>query len=359
MRELSKWRPKPLLPVAGHPLIAWSIRALQHANIKRVGVNTFHLGAQLREALNQYEQPQLIITEEQELQGTGGGVRELLSALDQGREAPTPGLLVLNGDAWFDFELNALTREHLAEPAREATLALRLTTPDDPFGRVGLDAQGHVVRVAELKGPRAHEEVSVAAFLGAQMVGRAVLDVIPEGPCDLFRGALKERLEAGALIGAHLVSQEAIWCDVGTPERYLELHMMLLERLARGELSENLTRLIPPHTLTRSTRGGGLLLCMEGSEVNESKGEGDDEGVNIARGAWLYPHAQLSGSMSVESLVMWPHTHTHTQTQIYTRTEGSEREAQAPKPSARAVLTPYGEVSAMGALLAGAVGAPR
>ena len=117
--------------------------------------------------------------------------------------------------------------------------------------------------------------------------------------------------------------------------------MTLLDRLARGELPEGITEQIPPYSLGRAERGGGLVLCMEGAEM---RGE-----VSVERGAWLYPHAQLSGALSAESLVVWAHT---------AQGEPKDHKDRA-RALGRAVLTPYGEVSATGELSAGAVGAPR
>jgi mannose-1-phosphate guanylyltransferase len=295
MRELSHALPKPLLPVAGRPLISWSLLALERAGVREVGVNTFHLGEQLKEALAERE-PSIVWSDELELQGTGGGARDLWRALcsqhRQPLQQPT-AMLILNGDAWFDFDLAPLLTAHQRSPRREATLALRATTYDDPFGRVGLDARGQVVRIAEIKGPRASDEVSVGAFLGAQVISPHIAEAIPNEPCDLFRSAYRERLAQGAEVGAYLVPQESLWVDVGTPERYVELHMTLLERLASERLSEALQRALPPHTLFKGA--GGLVLVQEGAQRSPH--------AQLKRGAWLYPHAEL-GAVSAESLVV-------------------------------------------------------
>lgn len=340
MRALSEGLPKPLLPLCGQALIEWSLAALRALSIRRVGVNTYHLSEQLKEALSAHE---LTWSDEVELQGTGGGARDLWRRLDSPRD-PLEALMILNGDAWFDFSLSPLLQAHLDDPTRDATLCLRETSYDDPFGRVGLNEAGEVVRIAEVKGPRAHEEVSVGAFLGAQVVSRALINATPEGPCDLFRSAYKARLAEGARVYAVLAPTPHLWADVGTPERYLALHLQLLERYALGELPPWVSDQLP-HIELRRSHAGGLIAVMEGAHCAE--------GASVTRGAWLYPGATVHADAVLHSAILLA---------------GSDSRLVAPPPISsaqpyhqglRGVWRREGFVDASGDLNAGAVGAQR
>jgi len=329
MRGLSELSPKPLLPLCGRPLIEWSLNALSEAGVTRVGVNTHHLSEQLKSALSARE---LTWSDEPVLQGTGGGVRALWARLLQRGPAPS-ALLCLNGDAWFDFPLHPLLEAHQARPGLDATLMLRATSYDDPFGRVGLNAQGEVVRIAEIEGPRAHEEVSVGAFLGAQLLSPQLIASIPEGPCDLFRSAFKRRFAEGARFGSCLAPSAHLWADVGTPERYLDLHRELIERLNSDALPPAIQSQLPQLKLRRSS-AGGLIALMEGARC--------DEGAHVERFAFLYPGAQLREGLMVERGVLWPHANP----------ESSLRPQSG-------VWTTRGFIEASGGLNDGAVGAQR
>jgi NDP-sugar pyrophosphorylase family protein len=335
MGPLSERLPKPLLPLCGPALIEWSLASLGACSIERVGVNTHHLSERLKRALSSHA---LIWSDEEVLQGTGGGARDIWRALERSG-GPLESLVILNGDAWFDFSLEPLLQAHLNDPTREATLCVRETSYDDPFGRVGISASGEVVRIAEVEGPRAHEETRVGAFLGAQVVKRSLLEATPEGPCDLFRSAYRARLAQGARVCAHLAPDTHLWADVGTPERYLDLHQTLLERYARGELSERIARLLPPLTLKRS-RSGGLIALMEGARC--------DEGAQVTRSAWLYPLARLHAGVELQSAVLLPSSSS--------RSIGLN---EAPGVALMGIGQEDRFIEASGDLRAGAVGASR
>lgn len=96
MRPLTLTQPKPLLPAGGKPLIVWQLERLAALGIKKVVINTSHLGWQLPETLGQGDKWGLQISyshEDQPLE-TGGGLLQALPLL-----SATPFLLV-NGDTW-------------------------------------------------------------------------------------------------------------------------------------------------------------------------------------------------------------------------------------------------------------------
>ena len=141
---LTRHHPKPLVPVLGRPLLTWAIEALHRAGIERIGVNAFHLPDQVVTALS--HDPQVTVTIEETLQGTGGGIRGIAASL------PSGTLVVINGDAFFDFDLAPFIAAHRATGAL-GTLVLREVPPDAPFGRVGIDSAGRLHRIAEIEGP--------------------------------------------------------------------------------------------------------------------------------------------------------------------------------------------------------------
>lgn len=294
MRGLSNFLPKPLLPLCGPSLIEWSIQRLQSISIEHIGVNTYHLSEQLKQALTSHR---LVWSDEHILQGTGGGTRDVWRALEQELDQKVDTMLILNGDAWFDFSLAPLLQEHRSDPWRQATLCLRETTPDDPFGRIGLNQQHEVVRIAEIKGPKAHEEVKVAAFLGAQIVNRTLIEAIPEGPCDLFRSAYKALFAQDAYFAGYLIPKPHIWADVGTPERYLALHQTILEKYLDGSLHPDVIPQLPTFDVKRSVQGG-LIAAMEGAIYSTE--------AQVKNFVWLYPKAELTKDSQINSAILWP-----------------------------------------------------
>ncbi|MCU0754368.1 MAG: nucleotidyltransferase family protein [Xanthomonadales bacterium] len=114
MRPLTLATPKPLLPVAGKPLILWQIEALKRAGIVELVVNLSWLGAQIRAALGEGADLGVSIRyseEGPEPLETGGGMRAALPWLGA---AP---FVAVNADLWGEFDysrLPALGAEDLA-----------------------------------------------------------------------------------------------------------------------------------------------------------------------------------------------------------------------------------------------------
>ena len=97
MRAVSETIPKPLVPLAGKPLIAYALESLERAGVDEIVVNTHHLAAQIELFLADYAArpgaPRILISHEEERLETGGGVRQALRWL--GDDA----FYVLNSDA--------------------------------------------------------------------------------------------------------------------------------------------------------------------------------------------------------------------------------------------------------------------
>lgn len=102
MRPLTDRTPKPLLPVAGKPLIGYHLESLARAGIRDVVINLSWLGDRIRVALGDGSQYGVRIAYSDEgpvALETGGGVFKALPLL--GNDA----FLVISGDIWTDYPL--------------------------------------------------------------------------------------------------------------------------------------------------------------------------------------------------------------------------------------------------------------
>lgn len=105
MRPLTERLPKPLVPVAGRPMIAHALEHLQEAGVREVVVNVSHLKEPLMAYLKAYPGLACILSEEEEPLETGGGLRQALPFLG---EQP---VFVVNSDVlWIDRGEPALRR---------------------------------------------------------------------------------------------------------------------------------------------------------------------------------------------------------------------------------------------------------
>src|SRR5579872_4603856 len=99
LRPITDKLPKPLVPVAGKPLIVYHLEALQRAGIRDVVINLSWLGALIRESLGDGSRYGVRISYSDEgpvpLEAAGG----IFHALPMlGREP----FLVVNGDVWLE-----------------------------------------------------------------------------------------------------------------------------------------------------------------------------------------------------------------------------------------------------------------
>lgn len=207
LRPLTDTLPKPLVPVAGHPMLDYHLRALAAAAVQRVVINLSWLGEQIRAAVGDGRRYGLEVhfsEEGPEPLETGGAAvraRELLG------EAP---FLVINADVWCDVSLDALVDASL--PGEDlARVVLVDNPPHHPDGDFSIDADRLVLRADR-----------AFTFSGIGLYRHAFFDGYPErfSLADPLR-----RYAADGRVGA--VYHPGAWFDMGSPERLDALRAFL------------------------------------------------------------------------------------------------------------------------------------
>ncbi|HET7847980.1 MAG TPA: nucleotidyltransferase family protein [Pseudolabrys sp.] len=207
MRPLTAHKPKPLIEVAGKPLIDHGLDRLAEAGVETAVVNVHYLGDQIVRHLSARKKPRIEISDERRLLlGTGGGVIKALPLLGQ---AP---FVHLNSDTvWIEGPRPNLVR--LAEAFDAQTMdALLLLAPSTS---IGYDGAGDYAMAPDGRLTRRKErEVAPFVFAGAAILSPALFADTPAG--DFSLTALFGRAEAaGRLHGLRL---DGLWMHVGTPE---------------------------------------------------------------------------------------------------------------------------------------------
>jgi MurNAc alpha-1-phosphate uridylyltransferase len=209
MRPLTDACPKPLLPVAGKPLIAWHLERLAASGFTEVVINLSWLGEQIAAALGDGSRHGVHITFSREpwpALETGGGIFNALPLL-----GPGPFLLV-NGDVHADVEFTHL---RLA-PGDLAQLVLVPNPDHHPRGDFWLEPGGRIVAA----GSRQAERLT---YSGVALLHPSLFDGAPGGRFPLLPWLERAR-EAGRLGGQR---HDGHWLDVGTPERLAHLDAAL------------------------------------------------------------------------------------------------------------------------------------
>jgi N-acetyl-alpha-D-muramate 1-phosphate uridylyltransferase len=206
MRPITDRIPKPLVPVAGKPLIDHAIDRLAEAGAKRVVVNLHYKAEMVARHLEARRTPSIALSREQDLLETGGGVFNALPLLDD-------IFYVVNSDVfWLDGMTSALRRLARAfDPARlDAVLLLQRTTSALGYEGPGdflLDSLGNVRR-------RREREVAPHLFAGLQVLHRRLFAGCSPGKFSM--NPLWDRAIGAGRLAA--IVHDGEWYHIGTLE---------------------------------------------------------------------------------------------------------------------------------------------
>jgi MurNAc alpha-1-phosphate uridylyltransferase len=212
MRPLTERLPKPLVPVAGKPLIDHVLDRLADAGVERAVVNVHYFADLIERHLAGRTRPKIVISDERQLLlGTGGGVVKALPALGAG-----PFLHVNSDSIWIDGVKPNLARLIEAfDPERMNALLLLAPLATS----IGYSGRGDFMMGTDGRLQRRGErEIAPFIYAGAAILRPELFKDAPSGPFPLM--LLADRAaDEGRLHGMRL---EGVWMHVGTPEAVAE-----------------------------------------------------------------------------------------------------------------------------------------
>ncbi|HVT15879.1 MAG TPA: NDP-sugar synthase [Thermoanaerobaculia bacterium] len=294
LRPLTDAIPKPLLPVAGIPVLQYTLERLVAVGCEAAAINLHHHGTRVRHHFGaSFAGMPLVYSQEPELLGTLGALYPLgrfFSAADL--------VLLINGDSLCRWPLDLLIRRHRAALPLATLLFTSRADPAAFGGGVGVDAAGRVLSMR----PGDPERGAVArrlVFAGAHVLSRELVHDIQGAagsrpaqpapsvpPSDIVRDLYAPMLAAGAdgVLAGLVTSQR--WHDLGTPRRYLTAVLDWLRgtrhtswispraelgagAAVRGAIVEAGVRIGPGARVERSLLLPGARLA-EGSAVRDS-----------------------------------------------------------------------------------------
>jgi MurNAc alpha-1-phosphate uridylyltransferase len=214
MRPPTLRMPKPLVPLAGRPLIDHVLDRLARAGVKTAVVNVHYLPEQLEAhlAARKSKAPDIVVSDERGvLLDTGGGAKKALPLLGRGP------FFIHNADSvWSEGAAPALQRMlKLWNPATmDCLLLLAPVATSIGYGAKGDFAMGPDGRLAR----RGERQVVPFAFAGVSLCDERLFKDSPDGRFSL--NLLWDRaLAKGRLYGVRL---DGTWMHVGTPEALAE-----------------------------------------------------------------------------------------------------------------------------------------
>lgn len=293
LRPLTLELPKPVVPVLDRPFLKFQLDLLRKAGIEDIVLCVAFRPERIHAILGDgaLDGVRLTYVLEETPLGTGGAVKNAESALG-GR------VVVMNGDVLADMDLGAILRVH-EETKAAATIVLHPVDNPSAYGLVETDAAGRVERFIEK--PKPAEITTNRINAGLYVLETRTLSLMPKGvPYSIERGYFPSLIASGERVQAFV--HEGYWIDIGTHQKYLQVHLDLLSRRF-------------PHEIRAAVRGAGFVhesATVDPSAVLEGNfyvGPGCHigPGSRIEDGAALISNVRIQGA-TVRQSVIWGDT---------------------------------------------------
>ena len=201
LRPITESKPKPLIEIAGQPILHRILYSLNDSGFKSVYLSINYLGNQIRESVGDGSQFGLKVTYvlEEEPMGTAGSIG-LVSKI-----SPPETLLVMNADLVVDFDFAELVEEH-ERGKNEITVVVKENITNVPFG---------VIRIADNKVVGLDEKPSYTDLIsaGVYCISANITSTISPSPLDM-PDLINSTIASGKTVGAFPIHRR--WIDIGS-----------------------------------------------------------------------------------------------------------------------------------------------
>ncbi|MFO0752647.1 MAG: phosphotransferase [Thermodesulfovibrionales bacterium] len=207
LRPITDFLPKPLLPIAGSPLLQTVLERVSVLPVSAIGLNLHYKGEMIGQWIRESSYSRkILLFPEDPLLDTGGALKNAEGFLGESE------FLVHNADILSTVDLEELLAAHRAS-GNLATLAVH----DCPrFNTVAVDRQGLLTGVG--KGRALQETEKWTAFTGIAVYSPEFLSFLPPGRSSVVDAWLRA-VQAGCRVGTRDVTG-ACWDDIGTPSAF-------------------------------------------------------------------------------------------------------------------------------------------
>lgn len=298
LRPLTSTIPKPVVPLANRPHLAFMIDWLRGHGVDDVILACGFMADGVRRVLGDGESLGVHIryVEEPTPLGTGGALRYAGDLLDE-------RFLMLNGDVLSDLDLTAQLAQH-EQTGATATIALYAVEDPSMYGLVRLNGDSSVREFLEK--PRPEEFDSNLINAGAYVLERSLLDDMasPGTNISIERDVFPLLVDRGlyGFVG------DGYWLDIGTPERYLQGTFDILEGNVQTDLAaalENGRRVLAEGA---TVEGRLIAPALLGEGVSVARGAIVGSCVALDRDVEIGPEAHIERSVVLEGTRIGAHS---------------------------------------------------
>jgi len=294
LRPLTIHTPKPIVPIFNRPFLHYQIDLLKQVpEIDEVILSLNYQPRRIEEIFGDGSDTGIKIryVVEPAPLGTGGAIKYAGDKL-------TESVVVFNGDVLTQIDLAAVIRLHRE---RKALATIVLTPVDNPaaYGLVETDRDGNIQQFLEKPTP---DQITTKLInAGIYVLEPDTFDRIPSDvPWSIERSYFPSLVERKEIFVAY--TYEGYWIDIGTPEKYTQVHRDIMD--GRYATAPFLNLPAPRISVAEDAR------IEEGATV-----EGPcfiDEGVLVKAGARVGPYSVIGRQTLVEedatvdAAILWP-----------------------------------------------------
>ncbi len=213
-------RPKPLINVAGQPMLKHLLDSLQVLDIEEYIFIVGYLGEQLEKYVRQTYEFKSTFIEQKELNGQS-------PAINLAREYLSGPTMILFADTLFQTDLAVIERT-------DADGVIFVKEVQDPrrFGVVSLDSQGHINRFVEKPSTMDNRQAVIGLYWvrDADKLLDAIDTQLRENRQTKDEFYIADAFQIMIDRGARFMTQDvSVWLDTGKPETVLETNRYLLD----------------------------------------------------------------------------------------------------------------------------------
>ena len=296
LRPLTSTMPKPLVPVAGRPIMEHIILHLRRHQLRDVVATVQYMGASIRNYFGDGSDQGVSLTysvEDSPL-GTAGSVMLARPQLSE-------PFVVISGDSLTDIDLGAAARFHRERKAI-ATIVLKPVPNPLEYGVVVVDEGGAVQRFIEK--PSWGEVISDLANTGIYILDPSVFEFFRQGEVtdwsgDVFPKLLKE--------GEHVFGwiADGYWEDVGSHSAYVKANFDCLEGKVKvqlpGDRVGESTWIHPDAEVFPGARIDGPALIGAGAKVRG--------GAWVNGPAVIGAYTTIDSGVKISNSIVWDHSY--------------------------------------------------
>jgi NDP-sugar pyrophosphorylase family protein len=296
LRPLTIHTPKPVVPIFDRAFLHYQIDLLKQVpEIDEVILSLNYQPRRIEEVFGDGAGTgvRLRYVVEPAPLGTGGAIRYAAQGISD-------TLVVFNGDVMTSVDVNHVVARHRE---RGALATIVLTPVDNPsaYGLVDTGADGAVRRFLEKPGT---EDITCDTInAGIYVLEPSTFDRIPkDGSYSIERGYFPSLVERGEPFFAFV--ERGYWIDIGTPEKYIQVHRDMFDGRFAGGLFATADRHAPIVSPEARVEEGARLAapCFIDAGAHVRAGASIGQYSVIGRGAVVEEEAEILAS------IVWPNS---------------------------------------------------